>query len=693
MNTLLIEIGSEEIPAGYIEPALNAFSSMIQKKLTDARIGYGRAKIFGTPRRLALEIADVEDIQKSRTSEITGPPEKAGFDEKGNPTIAAEKFAEKAGISVDKIQVKETPKGRYLCAEIIEPAVETVKLLGDALPGIISSIPFPKTMKWGELTVTYTRPIQWIMAMLGTNVIPFTYGDINSSNISFGHRFMHPDPIKLSAPGQYIEALKNAGVIADLDERRDMVAQEIKKTAQELGGKILEDEELVDTVKNLVEYPVVAAGKFDREFLEVPDEVLITAMREHQKYFSVVDDKGKLMPCFVVANNTRAKDMNLVATGHERVLRARLSDAKFFFRGDARTSMETWVEKLKKVLFQAKLGSVHEKVYRVQALAEFLAHEIDPDSELKANASRAAFLCKADLVSQVVIEFTKLQGVMGRIYARLAGEPEEVASAIEEHYRPAYSGGPLPQTKTGAVLAVADKMDSICGCFSAGLIPTGGADPYALRRQGIGILQIMYKKGFSFSLKTLIKKSVEQFSEKSDKDPGATVDAVYEFLKNRISHILADEGFSKDVIAAVADVSVDHVPHVWERIKALEKLKAKPDFESLAAAFKRVVNIIRKSDTGEIPASVDESMFENSSESELYEKFKDITARVKDCLDKGEFEKAILDIASMRNAVDSFFDSVMVMAEDTKLRDNRLALLKKIADMFGTFADFSKITT
>jgi len=697
MNTLLIEIGSEEIPAGYIEPALNAFSSMIQKKLSDARIGYGKARIFGTPRRLAVEISLVEDMQKSRTSEITGPPEKVGFDEKGNPTIAAKKFAEKAGLSVDKIHIKETAKGRYLCAEVTEPAVETAKILGDALPGIIASIPFPKTMKWGELSITFTRPIHWIMAMLGNAVIPFNYGDIESGNTSFGHRFMHPEPIEISDPGQYLEALKNAGVIADLDQRRNMVAQEINKAAQELGGKILEDEELIDIVKNLVEYPVVAAGKFDREFLEVPDEVLITAMREHQKYFSVVDDNGKLMSCFVVANNTRAKDMDLVAKGHERVLRARLSDAQFFFRGDAKTSMETWVEKLKKVLFQAKLGSVHEKVHRVQALAEFLADEIDPelklDSELKANASRAAFLCKADLVSQVVIEFTKLQGIMGRIYAQLAGEAKEVASAIEEHYRPAYSGGPLPETTTGAILAIADKMDSICGCFSVGLIPTGGADPYALRRQGIGILQIMHKKGFSFSLRVLIENSAAQFAEKSERDSGETVDAVYDFLKNRISHILADEGFSKDVIAAVADVSVDHVPHVWERVSALEKLKAVPDFEPLAVAFKRVVNIIRKSDVGEISGSVNESLFENSSESDLFAAFKDVTARVNDHLDKGEFEKALLDIASLRGHVDSFFDGVMVMAEDSQLRNNRLALLKQIADMFGRFADFSKITT
>ncbi|MEZ4525930.1 MAG: glycine--tRNA ligase subunit beta [Desulfobacterales bacterium] len=693
MNSLLIEIGSEEIPAGYIEPALDSFAALVRKKLDDARIAHGSHRVFGTSRRLAVLISDVADHQQAVVSEITGPPEKAGFDAAGNPTVAAVKFAEKIGIPVSEIRIKDTEKGRYLCAEKSEPAFETVKVLSEALPGIIGAISFPKTMKWGELTVTYTRPVQWLLALLGSDVIPFSYGNIQSGNLTYGHRFIHPGSIRISSPDEYLNALRPAYVIADLAERRKLVAAEVEKAAANAGGSILPDEELIDTVKNLLEYPAVTVGNFDRAFLEVPDKVLITAMREHQKYFAVADKTGKLMPCFVVANNTPAKDMKVVATGHERVLRARLSDARFFFRGDVKTPMETWVEKLKKVLFQAKLGSVHEKIVRVQKLAEFLGETVAPGTDLKKNASRGAYLCKADLVSQVVVEFTKLQGIMGRIYAGLAGEPAEVAAAIEEHYRPTYSGGALPETVTGAVVAIADKMDSICGCFSVGLIPTGGADPYALRRQGIGILQIMRKMGFSFSLKSLIEKSLSLFAEKSTKNPMETAAEVYEFLKNRISHILEDEGYSKDVIAAAADVSIDHVPHVWERVSALEKLKAQPDFEPLAVAFKRVVNIIRKSDTGVIPGTVSENLFEHASESGLYSAFMNVKGKVADNLSKGNFPQALLDIASLKTDVDAFFDGVMVMAEDEKLRANRLALLKQIADMFGLFADFSKIST
>ncbi|GBC64113.1 glycine--tRNA ligase subunit beta [Desulfonema ishimotonii] len=694
MKTLLFEIGAEEIPAGYIEPALDALSSQVLKKLTDARIGHGSARVFGTPRRLALEVADVAEMQESVTVEVMGPPEKVGFDENGAPKVPAEKFAEKAGVAVGELKIKETPKGRYLCAEVTEPALETPKILADALPEIMTRIPFPKTMKWGSLHVAFARPVHWIVALLGETVIPFTFGDIESGNRTYGHRFLSPEAIEIRRPDEYADKLREAGVIADLDERRQMLVTAVNQVAAEMGGEILPDEALVDTVKNLVEYPAVVAGKFDAEFLEVPDEVLITAMREHQKYFAVADSSGKLMPGFIVANNTRAKDMSLVATGHERVLRARLSDAQFFFRGDADTAMEAWVEKLKKVLFQAKLGSVHEKVIRVRQLAEYLADEIGPEGgDLKQKASRAAWLCKADLVSQVVIEFTKLQGVMGRIYAGMAGEDAEVATAIEEHYRPTYSGGPLPETLTGAIVAIADKMDSICGCFSVGLIPTGGADPYALRRQGIGVLQILHEKGFSFSLTGLIEKSVSLFADKSDRDAGETVAGVYDFLKNRVAHILEDEGFSRDVIVAVADVTVDHVPHVWDRVGALEKLKAEPDFEPLAIAFKRIVNIIRKSEVGDIPDTVDEALFEDATESGLYAAFQEVAGKVRENLVRGAFDQALLDIASLKGPVDRFFDDVMVMAEDEKLRNNRLALLRQMAEMFGQFADFSKIST
>jgi glycyl-tRNA synthetase beta chain len=692
MKTLLLEIGTEEIPAGYIGPALETLSSTLLQKMTNARIDHGSSKIFATPRRLAVEIKKVAEKQKSMTSEVVGPPEKIGFDGKGQPTVAAKKFAEKVGVSESDLKVKDTDKGRYLCARITERGLQTRKLLKDILPEAILAMPFPKTMKWAELDIEFARPIHSIVALLGTKIIPFTLGDTKSGRYTNGHYFMHPGKVKISDPKDYIKALRSVKVLVNLDGRRKSVQKEIDKAAKRVGGKVLPDDELVDIVKNLVEYPIATAGSFDKEFLEVPREVLITVMREHQKYFAVIDKKGNLMPCFIAVNNTRTKDMKLVATGHEWVLRARLADAQFFYRSDLQESFNERVEKLKGVLFQAKLGSMYEKVKRVQKIAGFLADAVDKASDLKKQATRAAFLCKADLVSQVVGEFPKLQGIMGRVYANIAGEHDNVSAAIEEHYRPIYSGGQLPETVTGAILGIADKIDNICGFFAVGLIPTGASDPYALRRQGIGVIQIMADKGFSFSLRGMIEKSIKLFGIKGANNIREIADKVHTFLYNRMTHQLAEEGFSKDVIAAVTSVSVDNIPDVWNRVKALQDLKTAPDFEPLAVAFKRVVNIIKKAKDFKAKP-VNESLFQHDSESKLYSAFKKVNKKVSKNIDKGDLEQALHEIASLRDAVDTFFDSVLVMEKKAQIRSNRLNLLKHIANMFETIADFSKIST
>jgi glycyl-tRNA synthetase beta chain len=692
METLLLEIGTEEIPAGYIEPALTVLSSTLLKKMTDARIEHGSAKIFATPRRLALEVQKVADKQKSMTSDVLGPPEKVGFDKKGQPTVAAKKFAEKVGVSVNALTVEDTVKGRYLCAKVTERGLPTRTLLKNILPEVILATPFPKTMKWAELDIQFARPIHSIVALLGDKIIPFTLGDTQSGRYTCGHYFMNPGKIKISSPKDYVKILRDANVIIDLQERKKGVEKEINKAAKSVGGKILPDDGLVEIVKNLVEYPVATVGNFDQGFLEVPREVLITAMREHQKYFAVIDKNGNLMPCFVAVNNTRTKNMKLVATGHEWVLRARLADAQFFFKSDLKESLDDRVEKLKGVLFQAKLGSMHEKVERVQKIAGFLADKVEKGVNLKKEATRAAWLCKADLVSQVVGEFPKLQGVMGRVYASIAKEPANVAAAIEEHYRPIYSGGELPKTTAGAVLGIADKIDNICGFFSVGLVPTGASDPYALRRQGLGIIQIMLEKDFSFSLRAVIEKSIKLYNIKGAKNIREIADNVNTFILNRMTHQLAEDGFSKDVIASVVSVSGDNVPDLWNRAKALQDLKTAPDFEPLAVAFKRVVNIIKKAKAFKAKP-VNNSLFEHDSESELFSAYEDVKNRVADNLVKGEFGQALHEIASLRDTVDAFFDGVLVMAKNTKIRNNRLALLRHIADLFETIADFSKIST
>jgi glycyl-tRNA synthetase beta chain len=692
MKSLLLEIGTEEIPAGYIEPALEFLSSVLLQKMTDARIEHGSAQVFGTPRRLAVEVQQVANKQKSLTSEVLGPPEKVGFDKGGNPTTAALKFAEKVGVSVNALKIKETNKGRYVCARVAERGQATRTILKTILPEVILSTPFPKTMKWAELNITFARPIHYIVALLGNQVVPFEMGDTKSGRNSFGHYFMHPKKMKIDSPENYVKTLKDAHVFIDFQERRKLVENEINKAAKGVGGKVLPDEELVDINKNLVELPIATAGKFDKEFLEIPGEILITAMRHHQKYFAVVDDNGNLMPSFIAVNNTRTKDMNLVATGHERVLRARLSDAQFFYRSDVQESMDEWVERLKGVLFQAKLGSMYEKVQRIQKIAAYLAEATGQKENVKKQLLRAAWLCKADLVSQVVYEFPNLQGVMGRNYALVKKEPKAVAAAIEEHYQPTYSGGPLPETGIGGLLGIADKIDSICGFFSVGLVPTGASDPYALRRQGIGIIQIMNEQGFTFSLRKLIEKTLSIYGIKGPKNIKKIADPIYTFIQNRVTYQLVEEGFSKDVIAAVANADADNVPNVWNRVRALQDLKAAADFEPLAIAFKRVVNIIKKAD---LPArrKVDEKLFEHGSESKLYSAYQDLIGKVSNHVANGHFDKALREIARLRDPVDAFFDGVMVMSKEKKIRNNRLSLLAQIADLFETIADFSKIST
>ena len=691
-HNLLLEIGTEEIPADYIEPALNALSTLLLKRLTEARIEHGDAEIFGTPRRLAIKVADVAGRQRPLTTDVTGPPAKVGFDENGMPTIAAKRFAEKVKVAVNSLTTIETEKGSYLCARRTEHGNDTRSILKGILPDLVLSIPFPKKMKWADLSIEFARPIHSILALFGDKVIPFVLGNVKSGKYIFGHSFMHPGRIRLSNPDEYVEALRLAHVLVDMEERKKEIVSGIDKAAMEQGGRVLQDDGLVDIVNNLVEYPAIVAGSFDKAFLEIPQEVLITAMREHQKYFAVIDEKNNLMPFFIAVNNTPAKDMALVARGHERVLRARLEDAQFFYRSDLEKSLEDLAEKLKGVLFQARLGSVYEKVIRVRELAEFLADAAGFSPDVKKDVSRAAFLCKADLVSQIVIEFPKLQGIMGRVYAAAAGESDTAASAIEEHYRPAYSGGPLPKTDAGAVLSIADKIDTICGCFSIDLIPTGTADPYALRRQGIGVIQIMLDKGFSFSLSGMIAKSMELFGDGNARDIKEKTEMIYNFLLSRIANLLSEEGFSKDVIAAVIAVSADNMPNVWNRVRALEQLKTEPGFEQLAVVFKRVVNIIKKADHFETK-EVDEDLFQDECERVLFSAYNEVKKKVTDSLEKGFFDQAMLYIASLRDSVDAFFDGVLVMAEDVRIRNNRLALLKHIADLFGLFADFSKIST
>ncbi len=691
MDTLLIEIGAEEIPAGYIIPALEAFKENILSALDRLRIDHGNAQIFGTPRRLALIVENVADMQNLKTSTIKGPPERIGFDENGNPTIAAEKFASKAGLTLDQIKIEETSKGRYLTAVIEEKCESSVSILESILEKEILSIPFPKQMRWGDLSISFARPIISLVGLLGDKILEFKVGNIKSSSYIMGHQFMSPGKHKIESADEYIEVAESAGVIPDIEKRKIILIKRIEACAKEHHSQILEDDELINMVTNLVEYPFPVVGKFDDEFLEVPDEVLITAMREHQKYFSLTDENGNLNPLFIAVNNTEAKDMQLVAKGHETVLRARLSDAKFFYEVDRKSSLDEFALKLKNVTFQEKLGTVYNKTLRIKNLVQYLAKEssyTDKDA-LNLTVTRAAQICKADLVSQVVIEFTKLQGVIGRSYALKDGEKKDVAFAIEQHYRPVYSGGKLPENPTACLLAIADKLDTICGCFSVDLIPTGGADPYALRRQGIGIIQIMLEENMVFSFTAMIDKGLEVFIDDAAKKEIMSL-KIIEFLKNRMVNILMDTGLSKEAVKSALWASFDNLPDVVLRARALDSLRKQPDFESLSITFKRVENILKKA-SAKAGLPVDESLFDDPSEKGLFSAVNEVRQIVEGLIQEGNYDKALSHIATLRPSVDTFFDDVMVMAEDAKLRQNRMALLSSVSGLFKNIANFSMI--
>ncbi len=691
MKTLLIEIGCEEIPAGYIVPALTALKDNLSKALTKARISHGEARILGTPRHLALMIKEVADTQEAQTTTLTGPPEKVAYDADGNPTIAARKFAEKAGVPLEEVKLVENGKGKYLTAVVEESCESAAAIIEAMMPKQILAMPFPKSMRWGSLTISFARPIISLTGLLGDQVLNFTVGNIQSGNEILGHPFMFPGRVVVPTADAYVETAEKVGVMPEIEKRKAMLEESIEALAKENNAEILEDPGLLDTVTNLVEWPFPVVGRFDDEFLEVPDEVLITAMREHQKYFALVDENKKLMPMFIAVNNTQARDMDLVKRGHEKVLRARLADAKFFYETDLESSLDDFAEKLKKVTFHVKLGSVHDKVERISKLVGHLApvSGYDLSSGLEDKLQRAAKICKADLVSGVVIEFTKLQGVIGRNYATRANEDAHVAAAIEQHYRPVQSGGRLPENPVAALLAIADKVDTICGCFSVGLIPTGGTDPYALRRQGIGILQIMMEENLTFSLADLIETGLKGFLDDTEKIKAVTAQ-VLDFLKKRTLNILTEQGFAKEAVNSAIGASFDNVPDLTARVKAVDALRKQADFEPLSVTFKRVENILKKAENAQA-LSVDNALFDAPCEGALADAVATVAEKSREKIQAKAYDEALKEIATLRPAVDQFFEDVMVFSDDEKIKNNRIALLASVSRLFKTIADFSRL--
>lgn len=687
-EVLYLEIGSEEIPAGYILPALEAMSAQMVRFLDENRIRHGEPFTTGTPRRLVLKVPGVDLHQEACTTEIMGPPKQVAFDAEGRPTKAAEGFARGQGVAVEEIRIKQTPKGEYLCIVREETGVSTRELLEKMLPDFIAHIPFPKSMRWGSLSVTFARPIRWIVALLGGEALNFQYGDIQSGNQSLGHRFLSPEWITVADYESHRENLRKHFVILDRGERRKLIEDGIHEAARSVGGRILEDDELLDEVTQIVEYPQPIVGEYEEKYLQLPPELLITVIKKHQRYFAVTDGGGNLLRYFVTVANTIPRDVKVVAAGNARVVRARLEDARFYYEEDQKTRLEDRVEQLKGVVFHSKLGTSWEKVERFTAMARWLGEKLAPQC-LDA-LLRAAYLSKADLVTGMVGEFPELQGVMGRAYARLQGEPEAVAQAIFEHYLPNRAGGPVPQSLEGSLLSMADKMDTIVSCFGVGLIPSGTADPFALRRQTLGIIRIILEKPFVVSLSGMIDQALPLLSTKLTAPAEKVKEAVLEFFQGRLLHTLvSQEGYSADVVEASLAVGIDDLVDAVARTKALAAFKSRPDFESLAAAFKRVVNIIKEPEE----APVDPSLLQNAEEQALFSSLRDTEGVVAGCLAGADYAAALESMSRLKGFIDAFFDSVLVMDKDEAVRRNRLALLTRIRNLFSGVADFRKIQT
>ena len=681
---LFLEIGCEEIPAGFIPRATAAMEAIITKELAVARLTFSEIKTLATPRRLVLVVKGLPALQPDAEITATGPSIKAAYDSSGQPTKAAEGFARGQGVEVADLQTVTTDKGEYLFVSKQVTGRPTYELLAELLPSLVANIPFKKSMRWGDQEVRFARPIHWIVALFDGMVVPFSFGTIESGRVTRGHRFMANTTFPVSDFASYLTECERHFVIPDPEKRKEIIRRETHRVAVVAGGHLLPDEELLEQVTYLVEYPSAVHGTFSAEFLKVPKEVLITSMRSHQRYFSIVDANGALLPGFITINNTLTDDPSVVVKGNERVLRARLSDARFFFEEDKKVSLDERVESLKKVVYQQKLGTSFEKMERFKLLAEGLADQLKP--AVTQQASRAAWLCKADLVSAMVGEFPEVQGIMGREYALLEGESVDVANAIAEHYLPTQAGGELPASDIGAFVSIADKMDTVCGCFGVGLIPTGATDPYALRRATIGIIAIILDKGYRLSLHSLVDQSLELLSDKLTRSKELVAADVVEFFRARFINLLGSS-FATDAIEASIAAEFNDFVDVQSRIAALSEFKTHPDFEPLTVAFKRVGNIIKEG----VDVPVDPSLFQDSAEGDLYAAIQTVKSSAEGLISSGSWLAALTEIATLRGPVDRFFDKVMVMSDDQRVRTNRLALLTTIARLFSKVADFSRI--
>ncbi len=687
---LLVEIGTEEIPSDYFESALNSLGRLAETTLKENRIEIGTGlEVYATPRRLVLIGKAIAEKQEDVSQEITGPPKKAAFDEKGKPTKAAFGFAEKQGVSVEDLQFLQTPKGEYVFVRRTIPGRLTREILSEVLPGLISDIPWPKSMRWGTLDFSFVRPIHWILALFSGEVISFEVAGVKTGNMTRGHRFMAPQTMEVENLQDYFRKMEESSVIIDHKAREKEVKKMVISAATTVSGTPAMDPELLSTVTNMVEFPSAVCGSFENEFLNIPEPVLITAMKKHQRYFAIRDSKGQLMPNFVAVNNTLARDESVVQKGHERVLRARLSDADFFFKEDRKRPLQNRLEDLKEVIYQAKLGTSFAKVQRFTRLSEYLVEQVLP--EKMDDVKLAAALCKCDLVTEMVMEFPTLQGIMGKEYARLDGHPEDVCLAIHEHYLPARAGDDLPTSPTGAVVGLGDRMDTVSGFFAIEMEPTGAADPFALRRHALAIIRILEKMQWNISLEEFITKSISILREEIEFDTDLVTNRVLGFFRERYKNRLLRSGYESDLVDAIISVNFEQINQLRSRIDQLKKFMTESEeFESLALTFKRVTNILKSQEESH---PVDAKLFKESCESALWESYQALKDDISVSVERGDYFEALNLMVRLRKPVDDLFDGVEILTkEEPQLRNNRVGMLQNVARLFLSLADFSKFS-
>jgi len=688
-KALLVELGTEELPPKALKSLHDAFAKEIGAGLLDAQLidSLDQVSPFASPRRLAVQVSDVADAQQDQTIERRGPAVQAAFDDDGNPSKAAQGFARSCGIEFDDLQRLKTDKGEWLAYTVTEQGKTLGDLIGGILEQTVKRLPIPKRMRWGNGDAEFVRPVKWLIVMHGSEVLPCQVLAIKSGNQSQGHRFHSTTAIEIDSAQNYQQTLLDKGhVIADFAKRQDMILEQIHSAARGLGGQIVDDPALLDEVTGLVEYPSPIVGDFDAEFLEVPQECLISSMRDHQKYFHVVDAAGKLMPHFITLSNIESKNPAQVKSGNEKVLRARLSDAQFFWQTDQKVRLESRVDRLESVMFHAKLGSVLDKTNRLEALVDSLATKLSADSEI---AKRAARLSKADLVSDMVGEFDELQGVMGHYYADRDGEPELVGDCIEQHYWPKFAGDELPHSLEAQTVSMADKLDSLVGIFAAVGAPTGDKDPFGLRRAALSLLRLLIEKQHSLALSELVSLSSGVYAKHQAMEISAkTQQAIVEFVRSRLLAFYQAQSIATTHIKAVLACAPDRPLDFQQRLQAIVAFSNAAEAQDLAAANKRISNILKKQDN-EVGTNIDKAALSHADEIALHDALLAVEQECAALFDAGDYQQGLAKLAGLRTPVDTFFENVMVMSEQAAERTNRLALLKRLQALFLRVADIS----